>query len=169
MRPLVTPNQFSNEQNNTANRTCGCFDALRCLDGDFTSPKFFGGRATCVAKSASAQTTCGTHSRLLVGGALAGETGSEVLSQPHSLRPASASQAQQSMVQCSGSFALHIACTGKACAISAMSRMMVRSRFIGSSMQMHHVLKLYATKCSSPLTFCCLQTSGGTERIKKSS
>lgn len=163
MRPSETPTQFRNEQNSSANRTCGCFDALHSLDGDFTSPKVFGGRAAGVAKSASAQTSCGTHSRLLVGGALVGETGSEVFSHPHSLRPASASQAQQPMAQDSGASTRIIACTGKACAISARSRTMVRSRFMGSSMQKHRVLKLYATKCSSPLTFCSLQNSGGTE------
>lgn len=144
MRLSKTPAQFSNEQNNTASRTCGRFGPSLSTRRAWAFAWLIAGRVADRTSSKDIQTTCGTRSRPLAGGTLAGSAGAEGSAQPHVLISAAASAAQQPMTQAAGSFTRGIACTGQACASSAKMRTMERSRVMSSSMQTHDAMNSYA-------------------------
>ena len=152
MRLSETPAQFSNEQNNTASRTCGRLDESRSAKHDTPSSKLLGDRGLGLTSSDAAQTTCGTCSRPLAGGTLAGSAGAEGSAQPHALISAVASAAQQPMPQAATPFTRGIARTGQACASSANRRTMERSKVMSSSRQTHDAMNSYAknSRAASP-------------------
>jgi len=158
MRLSKTPAQFSNEQNSTASRTCGRFGPSLSIQRTWAFAWLIAGRVADRTSSKDIQTTCGTCSRPLAGGTLAGSAGAEGSAQPHALISAVASAAQQPMPQAAASFTRGIARTGQACASSANRRTMERSRGMGSSRQTHDAMNSYAK--NSPTASPFLPSSG---------